>query len=206
MVSGEGGDVPDGGCQVRVRRTLSAPPVSQIPERFSRIVAMNTALPDGSPEPQTEDGPSGPGWAFTAWRRFSQRVTELDVPGMMKQGVTKRTLTDAEAAAYGAPFPSEEYQTAALLWPRLVPTRPDHPGAYENRLAADRLRSLEIPALLPWADSDPVTSAGVSAMRGILRNCAPPLPIAGAGHFIQEDAGEDVAGHIRRWIEETPAG
>jgi haloalkane dehalogenase len=180
--------------------------VSQIPERFRRIVAMNTGLPDGSPPPQAEGGPSGLGGAFMTWRRFSQRVTELDVPAMMKRAVQKRTLTDAEAAAYGAPFPSVEYQTAALLWPRQVPIRPDHPGAYENRLAVEKLRALDFPALLPWADSDPVTSAGVSVLRGIFKNCAPPLPIAGAGHFIQEDAGEEVAGHIRRWIEETPAG
>ena len=147
MVSGEGGDVPDGGCQVRVRRTLSAPPVSQIPERFSRIVAMNTGLPDGGPEPQTEDGPSGPGWAFTAWRRFSQRVTELDVPGMMKQGVTKRTLTDARrtptalrfprrSARYGLTLPvSTTTQDLARAWP--CPSTPER-TAVPRRILTDR--------------------------------------------------------------------
>jgi len=179
--------------------------VSQIPERFGRIVAMNTGLPDGrAPRAAGAADASGMGGAFLAWRRFSQRQAEFDLPAMMKQAVTGRELSDAEAAAYGAPFPSVEYQTAALLWPRLVPIRADHPGAYENRVAIEALRALGIPVLLPWAEGDAITRAGDGILRGIFRNCAPPLPIKGAGHFIQEDAGEEVAGHIRRWILETP--
>ena len=54
-----------------------------------------------------------------------------------------RTLTDVEAAAYRAPFPSPDYQAGALAFPRLVPIRPDHPGAYENRIAIERLKRLE---------------------------------------------------------------
>ena len=164
--------------------------LSQIPERFRRLVAMNTGIPDGRAFSK----------AFMNWRRFSQRQSELDVPAMLKQAV-RRPLSDAEAAAYGAPFPSREYQTAALLFPRLVPIRPDHPGAYDNRVAIEILRTLDLPVLLPWADGDPVTREGEQALRRIFRNCAPPLPIAGAGHFIQEDAGEEVAAHILRWME-----
>lgn len=168
--------------------------VSQMPERFSRLVPMNTGIPEGS----------NPGSAFMTWRRFSQRQSEMNLPAMIKRAVQHRTLTDAEAAAYGAPFPSKEYQTAALLFPRLVPTHPDHPGAYENRIAIEILRTLDIPVLLPWAGGDPVTRGGESGLRLIFRNCAPPLPIAGAGHFIQEDAGEEVARHIQEWMASTP--
>ena len=138
------------------------------------------------------------------WRKLSQRLSEFDLPAMMKQAVTNRVLTEAEAAAYGAPFPSVEYQTAALLWPRHVPIRPDHPGAYDNRVAIEVLRTLELPVLLPWTEGDAITRAGESMFRTIFRNCAPPLNIRNAGHFIQEDAGEEVAENIRRWILETP--
>ena len=165
--------------------------VAQMPERFSRLVMMNTGIPDGR----------GGTRAFFAWRRFSQRQTELDVPALIKQAVQDRTLTDAEAAAYGAPFPSKEYQTAALLWPRQVPTRPDHPGAYDNRVAIEVLRTLDTPVLLPWAGGDAVTHGGDAGLRRIFKNCAPPLPIESAGHFIQEDAGEEVAKHITDWME-----
>jgi haloalkane dehalogenase len=167
--------------------------LAQMPERFSRLVAMNTDLPDGR----------APGAAFQRWRRFAQRQRALDVPALMRGAVRRRTLTDAEAAAYGAPFPSPAYQTAALVFPRLVPTRPDHPGAYDNRCAIAVLRVLDLPVLLPWADGDPITSAWEEHVRSIFQNVAPPLTIAGAGHFLQEDAGEEIAGHIRAWLLQT---
>ena len=82
-----------------------------------------------------------------------------------------------------------------------MPIRPDHPGAYENRVAIKSLKTLELPVLLPWGDADPVLGKLEPELRGIFRNVAPPLIINGAGHFIQEDAGEEVAGLIRKWVE-----
>jgi haloalkane dehalogenase len=164
--------------------------LARMPERFARLVAMNTGLPAGEP----------PGEAFMRWRLFSQRQRALDVPAMMRRAVRSRTLADAEAEAYGAPFPSAEYQTAALVFPRLVPIRPDHPGAYENRIAAETLKSLDLPVLLPWADGDAITGPWEAALRATFRNVAPPLTITGAGHFIQEDKGEEVARQIVMWL------
>jgi len=167
--------------------------IAQVPERFSRIVAMNTGLPDGR----------GGGRAFMQWRYFSQRQREFDLPIMMKNAV-RRGLTDAEATAYRAPFPSKEYQTGALVFPRLVPIRPDHPGAYDNHMAIGVLKTLDLSVLLPWAGDDPITREGETALRRIFKNCAPPLFIPDAGHFIQEDAGEVVAGHISAWLTVRP--
>jgi len=164
--------------------------LAQMPERFARVVAMNTGLPDGR----------GRGTAFLKWRRFSQRVDSLDVPMLMGRTL-KRQVTPAELAAYGAPFPSKQYQTAALVFPRLVPVRADHPGVYENRIAIEKLKTLTVPVLLPWATEDPITASGEQVLRSIFRNVAPPLPIAGAGHFLQDDAGELIAEHIVRWAE-----
>jgi haloalkane dehalogenase len=82
-----------------------------------------------------------------------------------------------------------------------VPIRPDHPGAYENRIAIERLKRLELPVLLPWGDADPVLGKLEPELRAIFRNVAPPLIMHDAGHFIQEDAGEEVAGLIRKWLE-----
>jgi len=167
--------------------------VSQMPERFSRIVAMNTGLPDGR----------GFSEAFMQWRRFSQRVDSLDIAALMRRSMKRRKITDAEATAYSAPFPSKEYQTAALIFPRLVPIRPDHAGAYENRIAIERLRELDIPVLLPWADGDPITASAERFLRSIFKNVAPPVTIKDAGHFIQEDAGEEVAELIAKWSHES---
>jgi haloalkane dehalogenase len=165
--------------------------LSEMPERFARVAAMNTGLPDGRQ----------PDEAFMSWRRFALRAEWLDVPALMRRSL-QRTIRDAELAAYGAPFPSKEYQTGALAFPRLVPIRSDDPGVYENRIAIEKLRALELPVLLPWATSDPITAKGERYLRGIFRNVAPPLPIEGAGHFLQEDAGEAVADHIVRWAIE----
>jgi len=165
--------------------------LAQVPQRFSRLVAMNTGFPTGAPGSE----------AFYRWRRFSQRVSALDLPMLMRNSLTRRKPTEQEAAAYAAPFPSKEYQTAALIFPRLVPVRPDHPGVFENRQAIERLKTLELPVLLPWGSEDAITRPAEPFLRSIFRNVAPPLSIAGAGHFIQEDAGEEVAGHIIAWMK-----
>ena len=151
---------------------------------------MNTGISGGGP----------PGEAFLKWRRFSQRVRELDVPRLMNATLRRRQLSADEARAYQAPFPSAEYQRAALVFPRLVPIRRDHPGAYDNRVAIERLKTLDLPVLLPWGSEDPITAPAEPMLRSIFRNLAPPLPIANAGHFIQEDAGEEVAAHIVNWM------
>jgi haloalkane dehalogenase len=164
--------------------------LAEQPERFARLVAMNTGISIGDPRSE----------AFYKWRRFSQRVESLDVPTLMRNTLTKRKLSDAEAAAYGAPFPSKAYQTAALVFPRLVPIRKDHPGAYDNRIAIGHLKTLDLPVLLPWGELDAITAPAEPFLRSFFRNVAPPLWIRGAGHFIQEDAGEEVAGHILEWI------
>jgi len=164
--------------------------LAEIPERFSRLVAMNTGFPIGDP----------PSEAFLKWRRFSQRVEALEIAKMMRNTLTGRQLTDAELAAYDAPFPSKEYQTGALVFPRLVPIREDHPGAFDNRLAVERLKTLELPVLLPWGEKDAITAPAEPFLRSIFKNVAPRLIIPGAGHFIQEDAGEEVAVHIIKWM------
>jgi haloalkane dehalogenase len=164
--------------------------LAQMPAAFTRLVAMNTGIGDGR----------GRSEAFIKWRRYSQRVEALDLPKLMRNTLKRRALSDEEAAAYAAPFPSKEYQTGALVFPRLVPIRPNHPGAYDNRVAIEMLRTLALPVLLPWGAEDAITGPAEAHLRSIFCNTAPPLSIKGAGHFIQEDAGEEVAGHIIRWM------
>ena len=167
--------------------------LAQMPDRFARVAAMNTGLPIGGPM----------GEAFMRWRRLALRVDSLDLGLLMKNSLRRRTLNDEEAAAYRAPFPAKEYQTAALLFPRLVPIRADDPGVFENRWALEVLKTLELPVLLPWAAEDPITAPAETFLRSIFKHVAAPLTIERAGHFIQEDAGEEVAAHIKRWMEET---
>jgi len=163
--------------------------LSQMPDRFKAAVIMNTGIPTGS----------SAGRAFDAWRTFSQQVTEFDVPALMQQA-THRTLSDEETAAYGAPFPSKAYQTAALVFPRLVPNRPDHPGAYDNRVAVDILKALDLPVYLVFAEGDAITGAMANAIKSVFSHADGPLMVPDAGHFIQEDAGEFVARKVKEWM------
>jgi len=164
--------------------------LAQMPERFARVVAMNTGLPHGNM--RTE--------AFHKWRRFSQRTDYLDVPKLVRHTLGRSRLSDAEAAAYQAPFPGREYQTGALAFPRLVPTHEDDPGVYENLRAIEKLRALNLPVFLAWGEEDPITRPAEAVLRGIFRHAAPTLWVAGAGHFVQEDAGEEVAEKVRYWL------
>jgi len=166
--------------------------LAEMPERFQRLVAMNTGIPDGSPISQ----------GFDNWRKNSQRMNELNLPVMMERA-TQRELTQTELDAYGAPFPSREYQTGALVFPRLVPIRRDHPGAYDNRLAIEVLKTLDLPVLLPFGEKDQVLGGMEPVLRSIFKNVAPELIIKNAGHFIQDDAGEEVAEHILKWMAEN---
>ena len=166
--------------------------LAQMPERFQRLAPMNTGLPDGSPLSP----------AFNVWRLVSQRTAEFDLSQFLRQPI-QRTLTDAEAAAYAAPFPSKEYQTAALIFPRLVPTREDHPGAYDNRLAIERLKQLDIPTLLFVGEKDAVTGEILKGLQHVFKNVPETVSVKDAGHFIQEDAGEQVAEKIAAWMDQT---
>ncbi|MBW1642100.1 MAG: alpha/beta fold hydrolase [Deltaproteobacteria bacterium] len=166
--------------------------LAEIPDRFQRLVAMNTAIPDGSPISE----------GFNRWRNFSQQPTELNLSGLMNQA-TQRDLTQEELDAYGAPFPSREYQTGALVFPRLVPIRRDHPGAYDNRQAIEVLKTLDLPVFLPFGEADRVLGEQEPVLRSLFKNVAPKLIIKNAGHFIQDDAGEEVAEHILKWMAEN---
>ncbi len=110
-------------------------------------------------------------------------------------------IPGAEGAAYHTPFPDREYQTGALVFPRLAPKHPDDPGAYEHRLATEKLRELKLPALLVWSEEDPSTRSGEELLRGIFRHAAPTVWIRGTGNSLPEDDGEEVAAHLLRWIE-----
>jgi haloalkane dehalogenase len=163
--------------------------LSQTPERFQRVVAMNTGISRGGP----------PTEAFLRWRRFAQRVESLDVGRLINTTLVTRKLSEAEHAAYDAPFPSKQYQTAALVFPRLVPIRHDHPGAYDNRVAIERLRQLDLPVLLIWGKHDAITAPAEAHLRSIFRNVVPTAWF-NAGHFIQEEAGLEAAERIREWM------
>jgi haloalkane dehalogenase len=169
--------------------------VTEHPDRFSRVVAANTMLPTGD---------HNPGEAFLAWQRYSQETPNFHVGGIIKGGTTSE-MTPEVIAAYDAPFPDESYKEGARQFPLLVPTRPDDPAAGPNRAAWDVLRVWKKPFLTAFSDSDAITRGGERVFQSIVPGAAgrDHPTIAGGGHFLQEDAGPQLAQVVAEFISRT---
>jgi haloalkane dehalogenase len=144
------------------------------------------------------------------WHRFReamQTAREIDIARFVAGGCA-RPLSEETLAAYDAPFPDESFKAAARAMPGLVPYRPDDPASEANRAAWATLAASPTPALVAFSDSDPITGA----MGPILQRVLPGAQgrehptITNAGHFLQEDAGEELAAAIVRFVEDTPLG
>lgn len=154
-----------------------------MPERFERLIVMNTGLGTG-------ETPLGAG--FEAWKAYNRSQPDLDVAGLFARGTP--VLSEAEAAAYGAPFPDIRYKAAVRQFPELLPATPDAPGAAISREARDFWRDRWAgQSFMGVGGSDPViTPDAMYALRANIRGCPEPMIIPEAGHFVQE-WGEPVA-------------
>lgn len=150
--------------------------------RLARLIVMNTALPVG-------DSP-GPG--FDAWKAYNRSQPDMDVAALMQRGTS--VLSDAEAAAYGAPFPDQSYKAGVRRFPELVMVSPDMEGVDTAKRAAEWWsNSWNGPTFMAVGMADPVLGGpAMEPLRATINNCPEPLLIEDAGHFVQE-WGEQVA-------------
>lgn len=162
------------------------------PERFTRIVAANTGLPTGD-----FDMPE----IWHTFREAVQSAPTLDIGRFVASGCVS-PLDAAVVAAYDAPFPDESFKAGPRAMPGLVPTRPDDPATEANRAAWQTLTRSEMPFLVAFGDGDPITGA----MGPVLKRSMPGAAglehpvIEGAGHFLQEDAGEHLGEVVAAFI------
>jgi haloalkane dehalogenase len=170
--------------------------VGEHPARFARVVAANTFLPTGDRHP---------GDAFLAWQRYSQETPDFRV-GRIVSGGCVSVLSPEVIAAYDAPFPDDTYKTGARQFPLLVPTGPDDPAAPANRAAWESLGRFERPFLCAFSDSDAITRGADALLRSHIPGAAAQshTTIKGAGHFLQEDRGEELAHVIAGFVVATP--
>jgi haloalkane dehalogenase len=177
---------------------LGLPIAMEHAERFARLVIMNTGMPGG-------DTPMNEG--FMQWRAFAERTGREIRPGqLVKISAATAEISEVVQAAYDAPFPDASYRAGVAAFPLLVPITPDAPGAERIRKARKAITKWQKPTLVMFSDSDPVTAGGDIAMRRLIPGAQgqPIITIMGAGHFLQEEKGEEIAAHIVEFIQRTP--
>lgn len=164
-------------------------------ERFARIVAANTFLPTG-------DTP--PGKEFLQWQRYSQDAPVFHAGGIVKGGCVNKPMPEV-IAAYNAPFPDDSFLAGARQFPLLVPITPDDPASAPNRKAWEVLSRWEKPFLTAFSDSDAITRGGDISFQKTVpgTKSQPHTTIVGAGHFLQEDKGEELAQVIVDFLART---
>jgi haloalkane dehalogenase len=163
------------------------------PDRVARLVILNTGLLSGEAETLS------PG--LVRWREYALRTPDLPIGQIIKRSVVDRaSLSDAVAAAYDAPFPTFPSKAGARAFPALIPTSPDAPGGVEMRETRAGLASWSKPALVCFSDSDPVfPPAAGQALAALIPGARFEL-IKGAGHFLQEEKGPEIAQRILAFV------
>ena len=184
------------------------------PDRFARVVASNTILhtadPDLAGRITWANHGSGPGEVCVAeglldWITFSQRCEEMHAGASIGAALAK-PIGGEVLAGYDAPFPEERAKAGMRQFPILIPITRNDPGAAIDRATWKALASWEHPFLTLFGDSDPTTQGWQDIFQERVPGAAgqPHAILQGAGHFIQEDIGEDLARRVADWIETTP--
>jgi haloalkane dehalogenase len=155
------------------------------PDRFARVVVSNTGLPTGD---------SAPSEAFLRWRQYSQSTPDFHAGGIVK-GACRSKLSPEVIAAYDAPFPDDRYKAGARQFPLLVPIDANDPASQANRAAWQVLQQWNKPLLTAFSDGDPVTQGGERPFQKLVPGAKGQahVTIRDAGHFLQEDKGEELA-------------
>ena len=162
--------------------------------RIANIVIGNGTLPTGD-----EHTPL----AFLEWRDYATTNPKFNIGGVL-QRATISDLSVEVVAAYDAPFPDEAYKAGARAFPNLVPITPDDPASEANRRAWAILMNWTKPFLTTFSDKDPIFDGGERVFKKLIPGAAgqPHIIIENAGHFLQEDKGEELAEVLLKFIED----
>jgi len=164
------------------------------PDRVARIVILNTGIGAGR----------APSEEWLRFRDFVRRVGTDLVPGQLIRISAVTALRDEVVEAYNAPFPTPESKAGVVAFPELVPTELEHPSAAKMLEVRAALEQWEKPTLVLFSDSDPIFSTVAGEhMASRIPGAGPAEIVTGAGHFLQEEKGEEIADRIVRFLAET---
>ena len=161
---------------------LTLPVDQEFKARLERLIVMNTGLGVGS----------SPGAGFIAWKNYALSTPDLPIGSLIARGTPH--LTQAEIAAYDAPYPSPEYKAGAQVFPALVPVSPDMKGVEVSRAAVAFWSSeFQGKSFMAIGMADPVLDPpAMMKLNAMINGCPPPMEIESGGHFVQE-WGEPIA-------------
>ena len=200
--------------------------VAELPDRFARVVVSNTGMVarDGfsawlfenmtkltvwwhgnitfdelyaaSRVALTSENPTASQGAsmFSKWIAHSYYAEDMDITGIIEVfGNTQ--LSDEERRAYEAPYPSGEYKAGAHVWPYLIPTQLQENEKYWKEV----YEKWDKPFLVAFGGEERTTIR----MKDDFVNRIPNptvITLGGAGHFVQEDVGPELAQIINDFI------
>jgi haloalkane dehalogenase len=165
------------------------------PERFARFVVGNTwAWPKSDLSTQLfgrlMGGPIG---AYLIVKR------NFFVEQVIPRSLRRKKLTDAEMNAYRGPFPTPQSRRPVLEFPREILASRTWLAETATRLPSLRDR----PALLVWPTKDPVFATRERQRWEQIFPNHRTVSLEGAGHYIQEDAADEIVNAIRTWEPRT---
>ena len=160
------------------------------PDRIARLVVLNTGI-----------GARAPNEEWLRFQAFMRRVDTEIVTSRLVALTLVQPVADEVLAGYDAPFPVPESRVGVVTFPELVATSAEHPSAAAMLDVRDRLRTFDRPALVLFSDGDPIFGRpAAERMAALLPGSELDPPLVGAGHFLQEDRGEEVAARIAAWL------
>lgn len=138
--------------------------------------------------------------AFRLWRAFARYSPWFPIGRIVQAGSARRLPPDV-VAAYDAPFPDDRYKAGTRTFPRLVPTQESDPAVPANRAAWAALGQWQKPVLTVFGTLDPILGAADLPLQQQIPGAqGQPHARLRAGHFIQEDEGEEWARRIVDWM------
>lgn len=182
--------------------------VAENPDRFKQVAIGNTTLPAGpgedgiimgqefdtiNPDVRLEEGDG-----FMEWLQYSQQAPELNASFLLQWGTVSELSADV-LAAYDAPFPDSRYKAGARVMPTLVQSQ-----NATNREAWNSLAGWNKPFLTAFSDKDPLLSQAYPPFQQNVPGALgqPHTTIMDAGHFLQEEKGEELATYLLDWFSQ----
>ena len=159
------------------------------PERYQRLLIMNTVLATGVVPPSK---------GFLAWRDYVAKTPDLDVAALMQRA--DPSIDERVAAAYAAPFPDDRHKAGVRRFPAMVPTDPEMEGAATSRDALPFWASFTGKSFMAVGVQDPVLGPpAMRLMQSLIAGCPEPMMLEDAGHFVQEHGDVVARAALEAW-------